>query len=153
MSEPRTVPDTPDILATGDALAAAGRWSAALASWQDAARRDPSVIGGVEQRLTWLLDETGAGSVTERLPSLYLGLVFALATLLGILFVAVAGEPGTTGANFWAVAAWIMIGVAAVASILASRRRPGSEFQNLYQRAERVARQRDAHTSPPNRNA
>jgi hypothetical protein len=150
MIEPTTATATPDILATGDALATAGRWAAALASWEDAARRDPSVAGAVEDRVTWFLDETGTRRISHRQLHPAWILTFLLATLCAAGFVAIAGTPGSAGANLWAVAAWIMIVVAAVASVIGARERSRQDVHRLFQRATQVARQREADMAQRN---
>ncbi len=110
-----------DNLHFGDSRASIGDWQGAIDAWEQAARHDPRVLHPVQQRLTWLLDQTQPKR-NRALPSrIALYAIFVIAALLAVGLVAVAGDPGTPAATRWAVAAWIMIGVSSIAALLAAR--------------------------------
>jgi peptidoglycan/LPS O-acetylase OafA/YrhL len=137
-------PTTP--ISKGDALAETGDWPAAIEAWRCAVRAQPELRPAVERRLEWFLTETGspAGARNGVLP---LALACLAATALGMAFLMLAGEPGSTGANLWALATWVMIGVAIVAALLAARRSGDAPLTELIDRARRSAeRLNDAAT-------
>ncbi len=125
-------------LSTADSLAADGHWTAAIEAWQGAAAAHPSLRPAVERRLEWFLSESGnsPGIWRRLLPP---ALTFLAMTLVGMMFLMLAGEPGTASANFWAAAAWVAIAIAIVAALVGARRSHGASLGDLAASAARAA--------------
>ncbi len=134
--------DSTTTLETADALARAGDWPAAIEAWRVAAADDPSLRPAVEQRLAWFLGETGQANGNWR-RVLSPMLMFLAMTLLGMSFLLFAGEPGSTGANFWAVGFWVATAIACVAALIAARRTGEASLGDRIASARRTAARLD----------
>lgn len=129
-------------LETADALAESGDWPAAIEAWHVAATGNPTLRPAVERRLEWFLGETGDSDGNWR-RVLSPMLVFLAMTLLGMSFLLFAGEPGSTGANIWAIAIWVATAVACVAALVAARRTGEASLGDRIASARRTAARLD----------
>jgi ABC-type Fe3+ transport system permease subunit len=134
--------DSTNPLSTGDALATAGDWPAAIDAWQRAAGANAALRPAVDRRLAWFLTETGRRAARE-LRVVPLVIAFVGALVLGIAFLALAGTPGSRSADLWAIATWAMVAVAAVSALLAARRSGTAPDRHLAAGAWRAAEQLD----------
>lgn len=142
MTDAPLAADSTNPLSSGDALATAGDWPAAIAAWERAAADHAALRPAVERRLTWLVAEAGQPAAREH-RILPLVLAFLVAVALGMAFLMFAGEPGSRGADLWAVATWAMVAVAVVAALVAARRSGQAQGGHLAARARRAADQID----------
>lgn len=147
MSMPATTMDRQSHpLSIGDTLAESGDWPQALSSWEDAVLGDTSLRPAVERRLIWLLRETGRGTSGQGFGTGPMALLSGGTAGVATACVLLAGEPGTTAANLWATAAWILIVISIAFAILAARG-PGSEtYEELIHRARETAVQLEHDT-------
>lgn len=140
MSSPATTSDSTSVsLRTGDSLARAGDWVRALQEWHEAVTENVSLQPAVEQRLVWFLNETGEGGTVRRTTTGLRVLIMVVTAAAAAAFVLAAGEPGTTKANIWAVAAWFMIAISATCAVAGARAPRSESFEALMTRARTTA--------------
>jgi len=136
---------TANPLGIGDSLAEAGDWAGAVQAWNAAVSSNAGLQPAVERRISWFLEETGHRHGRSASVNRWLVLGTVIGAVLATVIVVFAGEPGTSAANLWALAAWLLIVVSTVAAILAARR-PGAEpYHVRVARARLVANGLDAN--------
>lgn len=144
MSEPKpTLHNTETALATGDDLAASGDWRNALAAWREAVVIDASLRSAVEQRLTWLLVETGQPTSRLGVGGWPLVLASGVAAMIAVVCVLIPDDPGSAISNVWAALAWIFILISAVTTVVAARAPRRHHLEQLMQRAMDVVARLD----------
>ncbi|HYH11768.1 MAG TPA: hypothetical protein VD789_05365 [Thermomicrobiales bacterium] len=140
MSSPDSISERTAIAITnGDSLARAGDWVRALQAWNEAAIENISLQPAVERRLVWFLRATGQHEPARPVGTRMLVLMMLATALAATSFVLVAGEPGTTSANIWAVASWIMIAISTVCAVAGARAPRRESFDALMARARSTA--------------
>lgn len=134
-SSPTATPDQ-SLIAQGDACAAGGNWSNAVAFWKQASEAHPN---DVRQRLLWLLSQAEREPDRPRRSKAKVVLAASVCASLALVLMVIPDDPGSTRSNILAVWSWVFIVTSVILAVSAAHQPASGNLDALLARARRIA--------------